>query len=311
MLALALGIAGAACGGGRALPDRVDDSSGVPARLELMAPGECGTREELARAVEARVGRAPFVGDAGVIVDVRVEPAAIGWRAEVTTRAGERVLGRREIEEPSPSCAALWESLAFVVALVIDAPTLRPSLQRADASAGDEAEPTEVTLGVLGRGAVGRAPFWSGGLGAFVLVDVGGFVPIRVDALAFLPGREEADGRAFEAWAVDAAISVCPHVEADALRLELCGGLAGGLVHARGSGFDVDEEALGGTLDVEVWARPGLRLDRVVLSLGVGAGVALLRPGLVRVGTTGALGSVYEPSLFWGQLEAAVGIAID
>ncbi len=87
----------------------------------------------LRRAVDARLRRAAFRHDLPVTLQVLIvfERGSAGWSAALTVRDGSGLLlGRRSIVTEAAHCSALDDSLALVVALLVDAP---PSAPEADA----------------------------------------------------------------------------------------------------------------------------------------------------------------------------------
>lgn len=90
----------------------------------LRMPGaeECVTTQALARAVEERLGRAAFVSaaQADLSVEGSIAPKGAGFAAVITVRdAKGETLGTREIARDA-KCEDLTESIALVVALMID-----------------------------------------------------------------------------------------------------------------------------------------------------------------------------------------------
>ncbi|HEY3233369.1 MAG TPA: hypothetical protein VGJ84_01550, partial [Polyangiaceae bacterium] len=105
------------------------EPSSLTAVLTLRKPDaspECFDQSGIQAAVEARLGRAVFVGESSA--DVRLEltfsvqPGG-GWRAELMLSSrGGRFLGSRELSTRAEHCSALDDSLALVVALLLDIP---------------------------------------------------------------------------------------------------------------------------------------------------------------------------------------------
>lgn len=90
--------------------------------LTWRAPEGCLQAADLSRLVEDRLGRSVFTLQPQVRVDgvVTASPSG-GWRARlVLVDEAGRVLGSREVTTPKPDCRALDESLALVVAVMID-----------------------------------------------------------------------------------------------------------------------------------------------------------------------------------------------
>jgi hypothetical protein len=98
------------------------------ARLELVkAPGaeQCLDRQGLTRSVETRLQRRAFRADlpATLVVQIAIERKASGWSALLEMHDGSGAfLGRRSIVTQAEDCSALDDSLALVVALLVDSP---------------------------------------------------------------------------------------------------------------------------------------------------------------------------------------------
>ncbi len=91
--------------------------------VRLAGADGCVATQPLARAVEARLGRAVFVSpsEADVSVEGRIERKGPGFVATLLLRDAEgKTLGSRSLERGSPSCADLTESLVLIVAVMID-----------------------------------------------------------------------------------------------------------------------------------------------------------------------------------------------
>jgi len=91
--------------------------------------------QELARGVEARLGRAVFVSAAegDLSVEGRIEPAhgKPGWRALLVLRDSKGAqLGTRELTRDEASCEAMREPLVLVIALMIDPDAATSSSKR-------------------------------------------------------------------------------------------------------------------------------------------------------------------------------------
>jgi len=98
------------------------------ARLELVkGPGteQCLDQHSLTRAVEARLQRRAFRADipATLYVDIAIAREKSGWSASLTMYDSTRaLLGRRSLMTEAAHCSALDDSLALVVALLVDSP---------------------------------------------------------------------------------------------------------------------------------------------------------------------------------------------
>ncbi|HEY8075289.1 MAG TPA: hypothetical protein VIF62_14290 [Labilithrix sp.] len=111
-----------------ALAGRADAGDGRTSSLSwLRMPGadSCIATQALARSVEDRLGRPGKVfvsaAQADVSVEGRIEKKKEGWHAVISIRDAQgALLGTRELDRPDPSCDAMSEPLAFVIAVMID-----------------------------------------------------------------------------------------------------------------------------------------------------------------------------------------------
>jgi len=104
-------------------------SSHVDAALDMeRAAGteQCIEAGALQRAVEARLHRKVFVAPDGAQLRIRLALARAEdgtWSAELSLATAAGVsLGQRSLESSAPHCSALDESLALVIALLVDSP---------------------------------------------------------------------------------------------------------------------------------------------------------------------------------------------
>jgi hypothetical protein len=115
-----------------ARPARAAGATRGAARIAVSKDNDtaaCMGETALRRAVEARLRRAVFQSDLKVTLDVRVafQRESAGWSAELTMRDGSgQFLGQRSIVTEAAHCSALDDSLALVVALLVDSPPSAP-----------------------------------------------------------------------------------------------------------------------------------------------------------------------------------------
>lgn len=127
------------------------------ARLELSkGPGteQCLDRQSLVRAVETRLQRRAFRADipATLYVTIALAREGTGWFASLTMHdGGGAFLGRRSLVTEAAHCSALDESLALVVALLVDSPP-------AAATEGDGASPVQAGAADAPRASPQSAP---------------------------------------------------------------------------------------------------------------------------------------------------------
>jgi len=121
--------------------------------IRLPSADACVSTQDLARDVEARLGRAVFVSPsrADVSVEGRIERSATGFVATITLRDASGALkGTRELRRDGASCDGMREPLALVVSVMIDPdaalrPPPAPSASSAPAPPSASAAPPPPT----------------------------------------------------------------------------------------------------------------------------------------------------------------------
>ncbi len=301
----------------------------------------CVPSRGLAEAVEARLGRTVFVSaaDAELAVEGRVEPEGEGFRATIVlSEAGGEVLGERSIATDDPSCAALAEPLALVVAVMIDPdaalrPESEPSgdeLAPENESENEPQEPPRVEERVVVRrervvverdapswrveldgtvgAALGRLPGVAPSVAGAVYVEPPHFIGIEL-GLGLLPYASH-DGVTFAmGWG---QISVCPFTwRPSDLSVGVCGGVNLGVARFEAdAGEPAGEEKLTG--EVVLHGRLGWRLFEWLSLL---ARPAVLVPVRRDVFTyedgMGAEQTVYDPWPVAVMVDLGVGIHLE
>jgi len=116
------------------------------ARLELVkAPGteQCLDRQSLSHAVEVRLRRRAFRADqaATLYLQIAIARSGAAWSATLDLHDGSGAfLGRRSIVTEAADCSALDDSLALVVALLVDSPPAAVVESNEGSAAGAAAE---------------------------------------------------------------------------------------------------------------------------------------------------------------------------
>lgn len=272
---------------------------------------ECVATQPLARAVEDRLGRTVFVSaaDADVSVEGRIDGAPKSWRATITIRdAKGALLGTRELSSDKPSCDSLRDSLALVIAVMIDPaassrPKPAPSQTAAPTATGLQAPPVVVvqreevlvpaekpsppawrfdsSIGVAAGAGLVPSPY-AGLYAGFILtppyftfkpplaVGLEGYGMLLLDADAdAAPGAKATLGTALF------GSSLCPIQFFERWgSFSMCGGGQLGAMRVRGRGFDADKE------------KPFLLVN---LAGGLRASVIVMRPVVVRATVDGIL----------------------
>jgi len=264
----------------------------------------------LETAVERRLERPVFVPAERAAVRVtlhfeRRSDRAFAAEVVLLDRHGT-ALGRRELTTRAAHCSALDESLALVVALLVDSPEAREQAEVAPVSEAPAApsgsaaapavtsappattlaippdvaaprEPYRIVVGASAAALAGPLPGLAFGPELLFAVRPPRFVELRLRPSLF-PEREvtaHTPDQGGRLALVSVALDVCP-LEQGAGRLRLTGCVGQSVGWVRGEGFGYRHNASTGTL---------------VYSLGVGASVliALAGPLGLNVGLSGAL----------------------
>jgi hypothetical protein len=272
-----------------AAPGRADEQ--YPRVALAVARGEgterCVDADELDRAVTARLQRAAFTK--APPVELRLELTlekrkSRGFVAVVLLAdAKGRELGRRELETRATNCSSLDDSLALVVALLVDSPEAQQEAQAQRILATKSVEVTPAPtpaltappkprplaipddtpprresyrLDIAGsfRGVVGEVPGVALGGELFVALRPPRFIELRVRGALFPADQTVGSQRGGRFSLAEFALELCPlEHELGDLRFSGCVGQSVGRVRSEGFGF----------------AR-NARSDAVVIALGAG-----------------------------------------
>ena len=291
-------LAGAAALSGTA---RAQDE---PVVAELVWEGgpsgsHCIDGQELGAAVESRLGRKLFApkGQADVHVRGVVTQAEGQWLVRITlTSAAGEPMGERDLESASSDCSSLDDSLALVLAVMLDIPKTRipapapapipgePPTARAPAPPPPASKlrlPADTPprrpqwrfeLGLSALGVYGLLPEFSYGLRGHVAVKPPEFWKVGVDVGAYASVDENISsvGAGASFSPKELGVFVCPlDLPLSAFQLEGCVVQHMGKLRVEGFGFDTNEEQ-----------------ERPYVNLGVAfaAGLQIVGPLSVRVG---------------------------
>lgn len=262
----------------------------------------CMDERALIRAVEARLGRVAFAEDAQLVIDGRIEarPGG-GFRAEIVLHDGESVVGRRVLETARSQCRSLDDSLAVMVALLVEVGrevvhVVVPTVEHDDEPLGSQSEPREDAS----PRPTGEAPGVGMGLGALGTIDaipgIAGFfhgafelrwlpLTLRLEA-GFAPDSSfaVADERTVRFSMGWGGLSGClDAVVLDLLGLGGCAGLRAGAIFGSGLGFHVDEQGTMPWVALTVAGRARLFVfeDVLAFELSLGVDVPLFRDHFV------------------------------
>jgi hypothetical protein len=263
------------------------------ARLEIVrddATRSCISEKALERSVERRLRRKVFGADARFSLRVAFERSDAAWLADLELSDADGPLGKRQLSTEARHCSALDDSLALVVALLVDTPPERePSPPTTPEPSPEPARPlpprrSPTPIQVPAESFAPREPLGFGARGSGLLAA--GLIPgIALGAevaleLAFPRGprvvasldatvtrkREGGDGgAAFSSRRV--GLELCGLGGAwGALSVEPCVGQRVGWIGAEG--FDFDQN---------------LEITRLYYSLAAGVDVGVAVTGALRV----------------------------
>lgn len=301
----------------------------------------CVSAPQLARDVEARLGRRVFVAPADAELTARVRAQRVSRRFVIELELFDRErrsLGRRELSTAAGHCSALDDSLALVLALAADMPRQPAPPPESAAAAAPSTAPAAsppalppslgsalsipaITyaprLGVRWRpslgaaAAIGLVPALAPGLELGLELQANQSWPVSVHAAGFLQQDQASNappkGATFAAQTL--VLGVCPWTGAfGRFEASLCALQCLGRIRARGVGFDEEQRDDGWSLH----AGAGITLTRAFGPLFVAAAGALLVPVVRRryFFTDEVDVTLYEQPWLGGLLVLRVGTEI-
>lgn len=312
--------------------------------VRLDGAGACPNAHDLAKRIEARVGRRVLVSasEATMLVEAHVRATdAGGLEASIeTARADGSALGTRKLSSPGLDCAELADKIALVIAVTIDpnaaldsksAPKplpVKPAAPAQPAPVRPEirivvnrerivvrdvprpARPWRTAARVAATASVGLLPGVTPGVSAAVLAQAPGFVPLELSGHVWLEREVNVDSGGAQFSLFAAGLAACPRVALRPVQLELCGGVTVGSMRARGFGFDDRAEQARAVALVTAGARLGASLTGP-LSLFGGAQIhgAVVRPRFFYEDQNGSQRDVHRSAPVGGMAE--LGLAFD
>lgn len=226
--------------------------------VRLPGTEDCLSGDLLARKVEAKLQREvfPAPSKASILIEGHVERVPEGYRAELRMSASDgKPLGSRELTSPQSSCAELSETVAVVLAVMIDPDaTTRVEPPQEEPKPAPEPKPEpQATLAdrqrLLGfaRLAVGILPGSALGIGVAYEVAFERWGELRVEGVTYLeredalPGDPNLKARLRIAHA---GVAYCPlRLQLAQLRVAGCAGGELGGAYSEGSGFDPENHS--------------------------------------------------------------------
>jgi hypothetical protein len=225
-----------------------------------LARSGCPAAPELARAVEARLGRplgAEDAEDAGLVVAVERVDAGFSVDIVVSRRGGD-ALGTRHIESTDASCRTLAESLPLVLAMIVDLreqdarlalPTAPPA--PAAVTESDAADATTAAAEPLAPGALVGSLDEGAGLDVgwlpspAVSLDFAVRLGVRAEPVslslrgALLAPNRSGDPRTVDIVGARFSAGACARATLEGIGLGGCAALEAGWLRIIGNGFDV------------------------------------------------------------------------
>lgn len=284
--------------------------------IRLNGADACVSTQDLARDVEAHLGRPVFVPPARADVSVEGHIAASGsggWIAEFVLRDAEgQVLGTRELRDAAPSCSLMRESLALIVSVMIDPdaaldtpsaprrepPATPPPAESSASPAPPRRDDWRLDAGVSFSSTAGLLPGLAIGARADAALEPPRFVPLRVYANVWLDqeaSATEGAGRAVMSSKY-LGVGLCPvHPRRTRVAFFACASAQLGFTTVRPRGFDETE--------------PDEDRLHVAGALEAFASFRLVGPIAARAGVTGAL-PMLRDSFTYGRADGVTRVEL-
>ncbi len=311
---------------------RAEERTSSLSWLRLEGAESCVATQDLAKAVETRLGRVAFVSaaQADLSIEGHVRRTGSVYRAEVRVRdAAGRPLGARTLEDAS--CPALREPLALVIALMIDPeaasrPTPAPAPTATATATATAVEPQRVETrevvrrevvvvreapsGWRGEGdvhaalATGLLPEAAFGVGAGAWLRGPGWPALAASAAYWVEQSPSVPSAQkgpvlVQLDFVQAGAALCPlifeHPSGPRLTALACGGGQLGLMRGAGLGFDRSGRESQLTLHWTLEAKGSVGLfGPVILHAGIAGLVSGLGPQRFAYSTGADLVTVHQ-----------------
>jgi hypothetical protein len=305
----------------------------------------CVDGRVLAERVETKLGRPVFAAarEAAWLVEGRVERTAAGFQATLRSYDDQgELLGSREVVSTQARCDELSETVAVVLAVMLDPEAGGPLSERpapqAPQAAQPQAEPapcptappaqvdspaappepparqrTRFEVSAFGRGAYGHLPSLAGGAGVAFEAAFRRFGGARLEGVAFAEREvalEAVPGAGTRVRVLYAGAQYCPLWRDHArLRISACAGLSGGALQHRGFGLAPGRaDSLSPLLNATAGARVSLQLVRSLrLQVGTNLSVPLMRTLFEARLQDGTRAELFEQRAFAVELDVGLG----
>lgn len=260
---------------------------------------DCPSREEMLAAIGDVLGH-PFVSrgtcETTASGSIRPEPGS-GWRVEIhfADQNGQS-LGDRSLEIQARACSALKDSLAFVIALMLDTNRRPGKPLRLSKVMGESGSGTTVYVGAAASS--GLLPSWSAGATLGLARPVVG-IPLRLETTFWFPDSASSPGPGGQFWAWEGGLGLCPSIASTRhVGVSGCLEVVGAVIRGVGIGLYPSETATRpfGAGEASLHVRTPLS-SQVAAVLGVGVALPWVRPRFVYEDATGTAIAVHRPHL--------------
>jgi hypothetical protein len=299
--------------------------------VRLPGTEDCVDGRTLAQRVERELGRQVFTSPAtaGIFIEAAASRNEVGYAVVLRIfDAQGKALGTREVRSDKGECAELGDTVALVLAVMVDpeavlsalsgaektpepaaatvpaAPPLRIEVESKD----PRVRPPVAEAALFSRGAWGFLPELGLGFGVAVSALTLPHVTLRVEGTGYLDqkARLSASEGGTRLRLLLGGLFACPLVrESGRLVFSGCGGLEAGAMQSQGFGLDPTEKDQTDGL-VNAAARLGARLriaGPLFVNLGANLSVPLVRTLYQATRADGSTAELFEAS--------AVAIALD
>jgi hypothetical protein len=284
--------------------------------IDWRAPPDssCASRALLVSKVEEVLGRrtnSPEICDQIIEATIQRNTQGKGFSARLAIRGADGgALGSRELTSEHPSCGALSDPVALVLALMIENAKQHARLHVEPPVTHNEAKSE---AGPRFRAASGLSVV-SGLLNAFGMGPelrfaalLGGRASLELEGGAWFPvsGSEARSGRF---WSATGGARLCFETLAREPRIGICGGARSGVLHGKGTGLDYELSTSRPYAEAHAELKGAFRLHGALgLVAHAGIGLPFVRPEFVYLDVDASRREVHRPA----SLVSYAGLALE